>query len=317
MSALLLCWRYLICGIFNSLKNFWCVCWLKWGCSNFLLERGCLLLNWIVLWWLSKSRSQLGSICLFPTSLCVHLALRRQTSPPPWFTLSIVLSIWWKPMWLLPIRVSVSIVWIVTKWTWKTMSNNIFFLSVHIWLLVSVCVCVCLVFLCCFYFLTKPRGKKKIPLFLKTLCKYCWWKIYICCMPSFHLSLEMMKKTMIFMNNSGDVDDAEADYTCPSWIRAFDVRCIFVGGVVRSGQDKRKGVIPNTSQIHCSDTTAFPTSPGNWQIVAWVFYAVNIVVLSLQSSETASGYSLWEDCAHPYGVTLPRLFGITSHLVCL
>ena len=43
------------------------------------------------------------------------------------------------------------------------------------------------------------------------------------------------------MNNSGDVDDAEADYTCPSWIRAFDVRCIFVGGVVRSGQDNKRG----------------------------------------------------------------------------
>jgi len=99
-------------------------------------------------------------------------------------------------------------------------------------------------------------------------------KINICCMPSFHLSLEMMKKTMIFMNNSGDVDDSEADYTCPSWIRAFDVRCIFVGGAVRSGQEKqREGVIPDTSQAHCSNTatnlTPYPppkhtdTNPGN------------------------------------------------------
>lgn len=91
-------------------------------------------------------------------------------------------------------------------------------------------------------------------------------KINICCTPSFHLSLEMMKKTMIFMNNSGDVDDAEADYTCPSWIRAFDVRCIFVGGVVRSGQEKqREGVIPNTSQAHCSNTATYlpPTRPAS------------------------------------------------------
>lgn len=44
-----------------------------------------------------------------------------------------------------------------------------------------------------------------------------------------------MKK---IMTNSGDVD---ADYTCPSRIRAFDVRCIFVGGVVRLGQEKQRG----------------------------------------------------------------------------
>lgn len=57
------------------------------------------------------------------------------------------------------------------------------------------------------------------------------------------------------MTNSGDVDDAEADYTCPSWIRAFDVRCIFVEGVVRSRQEKqREGVIPNTSPALCSNT---------------------------------------------------------------
>lgn len=57
------------------------------------------------------------------------------------------------------------------------------------------------------------------------------------------------------MINSGDVDDAEADYNCPSWIRAFDVRCIFFGGVVRSGQEQeREGVVPNTSQGHCSNT---------------------------------------------------------------
>lgn len=40
------------------------------------------------------------------------------------------------------------------------------------------------------------------------------------------------------MTNSGDVDDAEADYTCPSWIRAFDVRCIFVEGEVAAREAK-------------------------------------------------------------------------------
>lgn len=86
------------------------------------------------------------------------------------------------------------------------------------------------------------------------------------------------------MNSSGDVDDAEADYTSPSWIRAFDVRCIFVGGVVRSGQEKeREGVVPNTSQAHCSNTATYllPSYTSRkyieqyvGQIVACVIYAV-------------------------------------------
>lgn len=64
------------------------------------------------------------------------------------------------------------------------------------------------------------------------------------------------------MNNSADVDNAEADYNCPSWIRAFDVRCIFVGGVVRSGQEQeREKVVPNTSQAHCSNTATYLLPP--------------------------------------------------------
>lgn len=158
------------------------------------------------------------------------------------------------------------------------MSNNIFFflLLVHIWLLVSVYVCVCLVFLCWVNFFTKP-WEENPSVFEKLYVNIVGEKFNICCTPSFHLSLEMMKKTMIFMNNSGDVDDAEADYTCPSWIRAFDVRCIFVGGVVRSGQEKpREGVIPNTSQAHCSSTATYlpplpprNTPPGKWLCDTW------------------------------------------------
>lgn len=160
------------------------------------------------------------------------------------------------------------------------MSNNIFFfLPFGSHLTVGQCVCMCVLgvlVLGCFLYKTVRR---KSFCFWKTLCKYCWWKINICCTLSFHLSLEMMKKTMIFMNNSGDVDDAEADYTCPSWIRAFDVRCIFVGGVVRSGQEKpREGVIPNTSQAHCSSTATYltppapHTPPGNWLCDMWRKY---------------------------------------------
>lgn len=79
------------------------------------------------------------------------------------------------------------------------------------------------------------------------------------------------------MNNSGDVDDAEADYTCPSWIRAFDVRCIFVGGVVRSGQEKqREGVIPNTSQAHCSNTATYLLPlPLHLQEIDWATCGTN------------------------------------------
>lgn len=87
------------------------------------------------------------------------------------------------------------------------------------------------------------------------------------------------------MNNGGDVD-AEADYTCPSWIRAFDVRCIFVGDAVRSGQEKqREGVVPKTSQARCSNTATYllhppvhifrkRAEPHVAQIVACVIYAI-------------------------------------------
>lgn len=158
------------------------------------------------------------------------------------------------------------------KWIWKTiMSNNIFYFFLFTFDCWSVCMYVCAWCSCVgVYFFPKPWEEKAF-CFWKTLCKYCWWKINICCTPSFHLSLEMMTKTTIFMNNSGDVDDTEADYTCPSWTRAFDVCCIFVGGVVRSGQEKqREGVIPNTSRIRRSNTATYPlpspTPPGNCAI---------------------------------------------------
>lgn len=146
------------------------------------------------------------------------------------------------------------------KWIWKTiMSNNIFYFFLFTFDCWSVCMYVCAWCSCVgVYFFPKPWEEKAF-CFWKTSCKYCWWKINICCTLSFHLSLEMMTKTMIFMNNSGDVDDTEADYTCPSWTRAFDVCCIFVGGVVWSGQEKqREGVIPNTSRIRCSNTATYP-----------------------------------------------------------
>lgn len=161
-------------------------------------------------------------------------------------------------------------------------------------------------------FLYKTVRRKSF-CFWKTLCKYCWWKINICCTPSFHLSLEMMKKTMIFMNNSGDVDDAEADYTCPSWIRAFDVRCIFVGGVVRSGQEKqREGVIPDISQAHCSNTATYLLPPHTSRkltvryvapIVASVIYAIKhlcgffFVITNHQKPECSP--AMWEHCSPP------------------
>lgn len=87
------------------------------------------------------------------------------------------------------------------------MSNNnrTFWFSSH--LTVGQCVCVCLYFV--FGFL------EKFFCFLRTLCKYIVVGGFnICCKPSFHLSLKTMKKTMLFMIKSGDIDDA--DYTCPS-----------------------------------------------------------------------------------------------------
>lgn len=76
----------------------------------------------------------------------------------------------------------------------------------------------------------------------------------MCCMPSlFSFVTWADEENNDIHDNSGDVGDAESDYTCPSWIRAFDV--CFVGGVVRSGQEKqRERVIPTTSWAHCSDT---------------------------------------------------------------
>lgn len=151
------------------------------------------------------------------------------------------------------------------------MSNNIFYFFLFTFDCWSVCMYVCAWCSCVgVYFFPKPWEEKAF-CFWKTSCKYCWWKINICCTLSFHLSLEMMTKTTIFMDNSGDVNDTEADYTCPSWTRAFDVCCIFVGGVVWSGQEKqREGVIPNTSRIRRSNTATYPlpspTPPGNCAI---------------------------------------------------
>lgn len=95
----------------------------------------------------------------------------------PELTLSIVLSIWWKPMWLLPIRVQVSIIWMVTKLIWKTiMSNNIFFLFCS-HLTVGQCVCMCVLGVLVLGLFLYKNVIRKILLFLKTLCKYRWWKL--------------------------------------------------------------------------------------------------------------------------------------------
>ncbi len=114
--------------------------------------------------------------------------------------------------------------------------------------------------------------------------------------------LKWWRKQMMFMNNSGDVDDAEADYTCPSWIRAFDVCCIFVGGVVRSGQEKqRKRVLPDTSQAHCSNTATYFTpllllQEIYWQIVACVIYAIKHLCIFIPNmKKTECSLALYED----------------------
>lgn len=156
-------------------------------------------------------------------------------------------------MWLLPIRVQVRIILIVTNWIWKTIMSNIFF-SFCSHLTVGQCVYVC-AWCSCVGFFSLQKCDKKIFMFLKTLCKYCWWKLAFVVRQVFICHL---MKMVIFMNNSGDVDNAEVDYNCPSWKRAFDVHSIFVGGVVGSGQEsQREGVIPNTSQVHCSNTATF------------------------------------------------------------
>lgn len=172
------------------------------------------------------------------------------------------------------------------------------------------------------------RKKKSSFFFGKTLCKYCWWKINICCTPSFHLSLEMMKKTMIFMNNSGDVDDAEADYTCPSWTRAFDVCCIFVGGDVRSGQEKKKKKRKEWYPTHPRPAVA--TLPHTFVSLPRHLLEINCGICGANCSLCFSCHktlclcykeqkqlwfvrglyaSLWSHC--------PGLLGITSHPVCL
>lgn len=102
--------------------------------------------------------------------ICAQTDLTSSNSP-----LSVVLSIWWKPMWLLPIRVRVSVIWMVTKWIWKTISNNIVF-SLLFTFDCSVCMYVC-AWCSCVGFISLQRRDKKIFLFLKTLCKYHWWKL--------------------------------------------------------------------------------------------------------------------------------------------
>lgn len=94
----------------------------------------------------------------------------------PWLTLSIVLSIWSKPVWLLPVRVQVRIIWKETKWIWKTISNNIFFLLFTLDCC-SVCMYVCAWCSCVRFFFFYKNVIIEIILFLKTLCKYCWWKL--------------------------------------------------------------------------------------------------------------------------------------------
>lgn len=84
----------------------------------------------------------------------------------PLLTLLIVLSIWCKPMWLLPIRVQVSIIWMVTKLKTIMSNNNLSFCS-H--LTVGVLACVCLVFLCFSPFLYKNVIRKS----------FCFWELYV------------------------------------------------------------------------------------------------------------------------------------------
>lgn len=119
--------------------------------------------------------------------------------------------------------------------------------------------------------------KRKSFCFWKTLCKYCWWKLTFVVCQVFSCHLKWWRKQ--FMNNSGDVDDAEADYNCPSWKRAFDVHCIFVGGVARLGQEQeREGVVPNTSQGHCSNTATYllPTTPTlHLREIVWIMCGTN------------------------------------------
>lgn len=152
-------------------------------------------------------------------------------------------------MWLLPIRVQVSIIWMVTKWIWKTtMSNNIF-LSVHIWLLVSVCVCVCLVL-----FLYKNVIRKS----------FCFWKLYVNIVgENWHLLYAEF--SFVTWN-----DEENNDYWwittwwcwwCWSWLylpflnKGFWCPLYFCWRCREVGQEKqREGVIPDTSRARCSNT---------------------------------------------------------------
>lgn len=153
-----------------ALENFRCVCGLKSGCSNLIPEGRQLMFYSAESYydgWVSPE-VVLVTFVICPVSPCVSLTLRRQTSPPLTHPFNCFKHLV-KTNVTSPNQGS-SIIWMVTRWIWKTtMSNNIYF-SFCSHLTVGQCVCMCVL------------GVLVLGLFLyKNVIRrsFCFWKLYV------------------------------------------------------------------------------------------------------------------------------------------
>lgn len=125
----------------------------------------------------------------------------------------------------------------ISKLLWKTItSNNIFCLHLSVGLCVCMCVLGVLVLGLSLY---KNVKRKTLILFPELFSVNIVGENYEHLLYAEFSFVSWNDEENNNIHDNTGVD--KTDYICPSWIGAFDVCCIFVGGVIRWGRETKRG----------------------------------------------------------------------------